>query len=322
VTKSTYIAREASMKRLTVLVSALLASLAVVWVAPVGAQTLPPSLQGEVFVGTSVTVSVPPNCEFPPRTSTIPFTASGDAFGPYPGTFEESGTITLDVQGFGLGGQVVTGFQATFTIRDSNGDVVVQGTKSFSSAIEGHCGAILGGFEMVFATVIATYQATITPSAGGSYSDSGRARTFVSNLSDPAAFDETFEVSNGVLPLDTTGKATGGGQLNDVTKPEPVTFGFEVKQPQLGTLQGRCLINDPASNTHVKCVDVTSYQQVANTATWTGHAEVNGVVEDYRITVQDNAEPNNGTDTFAFDSTSYHTAGNVEHGNIQLHKQT
>jgi hypothetical protein len=38
------------MKRLAVVVSALLASLAVVCVAPVGAQTVPPSLAGEALL--------------------------------------------------------------------------------------------------------------------------------------------------------------------------------------------------------------------------------------------------------------------------------
>jgi hypothetical protein len=164
-----------------------------------------------------------------------------------------------------------------------------------------------------------TYEATISPPSGGLYRESGLTTVSISTFLD--FFSEQFFFPNGVLPFDTTGKATGGGQLNDVTKPVPVTFGFEVKQPQPGALQGRCLINDSASNAHVKCVDVTSYGQVGNTASWRGHAEVNGVVEDYLITVQDNGEPNNGTDTFAFDSTSYHAAGTVGYGNIQLHKQ-
>jgi hypothetical protein len=303
-------------------VSALLAALAVVCVTPVGAQTLPPSLQGEVFVATGLTTSIA--CDLNSGgPGTVQFTASGPAFGPYSGTFEESGMITFDPIS-NLPIFPVTGFQATFTIRDSDGDVLVQGTKSLSSAAFGFCSESPGepAFSFVVATVPATYQATITPTAGGSYSDSGRATTFVDTSFFQRGFTETFDASNGVLPLDTTGKATGGGQLRDVTKPAPVTFGFEVKQPHLGTLQGRCLINDSASNTRVKCLDVTSYGQAANTATWTGHAEVNGTVEDYRITVQDNAEPNNGTDTFAFNSTSYQTAGTVEHGNIQLHKQT
>jgi hypothetical protein len=67
---------------------------------------------------------------------------------------------------------------------------------------------------------------------------------------------------------------------------------------------------------------VTDYQQVGNTATWEGEAEVNGVREDYRITVTDNGEPNQGIDTFSITTDSgYEAAGNVERGNVQLHKQ-
>lgn len=43
--------------------------------------------------------------------------------------------------------------------------------------------------------------------------------------------------------------------------------------------------------------------------------------EHYRITVQDNGEPNQGIDTFAIKTDSYEAAGNVAHGNVQLHKQ-
>ena len=48
---------------------------------------------------------------------------------------------------------------------------------------------------------------------------------------------------------------------------------------------------------------------------------MNGVEEDYRITVQDNGEPNRGIDMFSIDTESYDAGGPVEHGNVQLHKQ-
>ena len=54
--------------------------------------------------------------------------------------------------------------------------------------------------------------------------------------------------------------------------------------------------NDSETNSRVKCLTVTNYQQIGNTATWEGTAEVNGVREHYRITVQDNGEPNQGID--------------------------
>jgi hypothetical protein len=42
----------------------------------------------------------------------------------------------------------------------------------------------------------------------------------------------------------------------------------------------------------------------------------------HTVTVQDNGEPNQGIDTFAFHSDSYDVAGDVQNGNVQLHKQT
>jgi hypothetical protein len=80
-------------------------------------------------------------------------------------------------------------------------------------------------------------------------------------------------------------------------------------------------VNDADATTRVKCLTVTSYQQVANTATWEGTAEVNGVREPYRITVQDNGEPNQGIDIFSIRTATYEAGGNVQHGNVQLHKQ-
>ena len=44
---------------------------------------------------------------------------------------------------------------------------------------------------------------------------------------------------------------------------------------------------------------------------------MNGNVESYRITVQDNGEPNQGLDTFAIKTDSYERAGSVERGNVQ-----
>jgi hypothetical protein len=174
------------------------------------------------------------------------------------------------------------------------------------------------------------YEATIS-SAGARYMDEGTARGSVyedcvglvsgtCSIQHIELLNEQFLLSTGVLPLDTTGKATGGGQFRDMASLAPVSFGFEVKQPELGRLQGRCLVNDPHASTRVKCLTVTSYQQVANTATWEGTAEVNGASESYRIIVQDNGEPNQGNDMFSIKTETYEAAGNVEHGNVQLHK--
>jgi hypothetical protein len=316
-------------------------------------QTLPPSLQGEVLQATSFRVSdeiaISANCTMTPGdTVTVTYDAEGIAFGPYPGTFTERGTatflLTTPVGSLQVVG-TVTSWVADFTIDSVVGQVT--GTKTLDPAgVSPNIGVCqeysfqasptqvdLRHFVQVMAAFVPlSYEATIL-SAGARYADQGAASasireqcvglTFAScEIDHHELFNEQFLLSTGVLPLDTTGKATGGGQIGDNgLLGRVVSFGFEVKQPELGRLQGRCLVNDPAANARVKCLTVTSYQQVANTATWEGTAEVNGVREPYRITVQDNGEPNQGIDVFSITTATYQAAGNVQYGNVQLHKQ-
>jgi hypothetical protein len=226
---------------------------------------------------------------------------------------------------------VVTNWQENFTIDSVVGQV--SGTKMLTSSVLAQCARLdeVGFTNQEQAVAQLSYVATIR-TAEGTFTDRGDATgaTFkaCSGLIRPTCIREDesvfeqFNRSTGVLPLDTSGKATGGGQIGDITSLGQVTFGFEVKRTEhRDRLQGRCLVNDPTEETRVKCLTVTSYQQVANTATWEGSAEVNGVREDYRITVQDNGEPNRGIDVFSIETETYEAAGNVERGNIQLHKQ-
>ena len=86
-------------------------------------------------------------------------------------------------------------------------------------------------------------------------------------------------------------------------------------------MQGNCNVRDHATGTKVKCLTVTDYTQIGNSATWEGTASVNGVQRPYRITVQDNGEPNKGADMFSITAGTFQAGGNVQHGNIQIHKQ-
>jgi hypothetical protein len=70
-------------------------------------------------------------------TTTVPFEAQGSAFGPYSGTFAETGsfkigpqtdTTTIDVRGVGA----ITDFQATFTVDSLFPTGTVMGTKKLS----------------------------------------------------------------------------------------------------------------------------------------------------------------------------------------------
>src|SRR5437667_10551392 len=89
------------------------------------ADTLPPTLTGEFFIDTPVSITATCN---PGATSTMSFSANGIASGPYPGTFTETGTVTIG--GTPTGGFVagipfyqVTLVDAVFTISSPVGQV-------------------------------------------------------------------------------------------------------------------------------------------------------------------------------------------------------
>jgi len=76
-------------------------------------------------------ISITANCN-PDGSSTFSYSASGSAFGPYPGTFIETGTVTIGPQfiapGQGIAFGDVQTFSASFTIDSPLGQVT--GTKS------------------------------------------------------------------------------------------------------------------------------------------------------------------------------------------------
>jgi hypothetical protein len=339
------------MRRFARFLSVSMVAIAAASVGAVPAQgqvALPPSLEGEGFFASEATsstigsVDVSGECDpAPGETFTLTYEAEGAATGPYPGTFTESGTVTatlteLTVPGFAFG--VVTTWNAEFTIDSPVGDVTGTKTLGVSVPFSAFCAgspAIPGDFDHARGEL--SYEATIRPATGGTFTDEGEAFASVDHVicqgtgtvfGCPVRFEretffEFFTLSTGVLPVDTSGKATGGGQVGSLSDPlDQVTFGFNVRRDEEETrLKGTCNVLDHATGTHVKCLTVTDYQQVVNTATWEGTAKVNGVTEDYRITVQDNGEPNQGIDTFSIVTDTYEAAGNVTHGNVQLHKQ-
>jgi hypothetical protein len=320
---------------------------------PAEAQTaLPPSLQGEQFVAFEHSlgfftgaIDASSVCAADPgETLTLSYSASGPATGPYTGTFTENGTITGSVTNevptlpnFAFG--IVLTWTANFTIDATTsvvGPAMVTGTKTMRLSVNIEC---IDGIPLLLpveqnrASAILDYDATIK-TATGRFTDRGQASATVVDSAcvgnevvcpqyNFESFSEYFHLSNGVLPLDTSGKATGGGQVLGANPLERVTFGFNVRKSEDETrLQGTCNVLDHATGTHVKCLNVTDYQQIGNTATWEGTAEVNGVEEDYRITVQDNGEPNQGVDMFRIDTETYDVPlSPVTHGNVQLHKQ-
>jgi hypothetical protein len=217
--------------RFAVVLLSVLACATALTVSAGASGAAPLSLQGEILSpdsGTFTNITCIQN-----GTSTYDFTAVGSAYpdGPYPGTFTESGSVTIgpqtisqpqqDMFGAGVVGPLIS-FQSTFTI--TSGTTTITGTKvgpvaPFTNALGttayGVClnpgqvngvGQTQDGSEG-FANN-ANYQATIhTPT--GDFADSGRTFTSFSEQDLPPWGPSlggivTFPVSQGVVPLGPT----------------------------------------------------------------------------------------------------------------------
>jgi hypothetical protein len=151
-------------------------------------------------------------------TTTIPFQTQGNAFGPYLGTFSESGTITIgpqtdftiDMRGTGA----VVGFQSTFTIQSVVPTGTVTGTKRLSPTAPS--ASSLAAFGLchpdgssppndVLALLedpLLLYDAQINASTG-SRTDSGTASIVMQSnptVSAPASFQESFNSTQAQPP--------------------------------------------------------------------------------------------------------------------------
>jgi hypothetical protein len=289
------------------------------------AQVAPPTLSGEHLVGVP---QVTTNCN-PDATSTVTFSASGTAAGPYPGTFTEVGSATIGPQTVSPGGGQSIGpllsFDAVFTIQSPVGTVT--GTKTLTIPIPagevaiGQCNTF-GDVELedVIAFFTVRYEAQIS-TGEGSFADRGFVQDVsVQRINEPGgivfqSFLEDFlsELTE-VEPLASPGQATGGGQID-----EDVTFGFTAKSDQKG-VKARCTVIDRTAGTMVKCLDGNTYTQAGTHATFSGNALVDGVETTYRIVVDDEAEPGAGADTFTITTgTGYSASGPLTQGNIQVH---
>jgi hypothetical protein len=264
-----------------------------------GAQT-PVNLTGEVLAGNAPNAAAADvDCQ-PSGTSTVTYTVSGPAAGPYAGTFEESGSLTI------VAGQV-TSFEATFTIDAGTSQVV--GTKTLRESISAVC---LGVVDNVTVFFNANYEATITTPTG-TLVDSGRA-IVDANISDAGgALTEAFD-SEGLVH--TPGHVTGAGLIDDPVHGH-VLFGFTAKSDGV-TAKGKCAV--ATHGTLVICQNVTLLMQLGTHVTFLGQARVNGVLTDYRIDVDDLGEPGRDHDLFGIQTTSGFTAAGVlRAGNIQVH---
>ena len=294
------------------------------------AQVPPPTLTGEELTAAP---DVTTNCN-PNGTSTVTFTASGAATGPYPGTFTEVGAATIGPQTLSPGGGQSIGtlltFDAVFTIHSAAGDVT--GTKTLAFPVTdpatqvaiGQCNTFENvELEDVIDRFTVRYEAQISTPVGD-FADRGLiplvAVQRIRVLENPVriTFDSFIEDFASDLaatePLTSPGQATGGGQI-----PADVTFGFTAKSDKNG-VKGNCTVIDRTTNTTLKCLNATTYFQTATHASFGGDATVNGVPTTYQIGVDDNAEPGTGADTFTITTASGYTAtGVLTQGNIQVH---
>ncbi len=206
-----------------------------VFAAPAAASTAPgPTLVGEEALVLVDGITLTADCHAD-GVSTINWTASGPATGPFPGTLTASGTITIGPQtlpGFhppsstreGTVGGPVLSFQESFTIQ--SGTTTITGTKSLlpgatvAGGTLGTCEQVSqfpvldfldGQGRVVEVNAQTSYQATIAGS-GASSSDSGSALASVSQIDITGTcptgtcqariggFGETFTASDQVVP--------------------------------------------------------------------------------------------------------------------------
>jgi hypothetical protein len=281
---------------------------------------------------------------------TIAYTATGVAVGAYPGTFMESGSVTFHPDALSGTGPVTALLDVVFTISAVDGTLIT-GTKTVlirsPNTSEAFCATFGGGqaFDVSFASPV-SYEATIKLPDGSMFFDSGtgtvtghRAQAFggggllLLQVAPPGAdaqsFVESFDATNGVVPLASSGHVTGGGFILGPTITDQVSFGFEAKANPTG-LHATCTVIDHATKSQIKCKTIDSLVVVGTHAYFTGLATVSGPVTmsstttRYRIDVDDLGEP--GTlDTFKiqlFDTVPpYTAAGILLGGNIQIHKQ-
>lgn len=295
----------------------VLAALAVLaWPAVSPAATPPASLVGETLAAGTATTEIS-DVTGSATCPTFTFDVDGVAAGPYPGTFTESGNVTLDSSGN------VVSLDSTFTITALDGTMIT-GSKTLGSA--GGTGSCFGDFTG-FATVVDSSVSYTATFAGFQETGTGTLHEDFSSIQplspvrgapdSPGSFTESFLTSNGIVPASTGGHVTGGGWIVDPTSLHRVSFGFEVKGTPTD-LHGTCTVIDHTTKAHVRCLTVDSLLVAGTHATFSGTATVNGTTTHYQIDVDDLGEP--GTfDTFRIMAGTFNAGGTLAGGNIQIH---
>ena len=170
---------------------AMTAAIGLVSIAPAKAQVLPPTLSGEALVGS---FTMDPACT-DVASGTYVFSSSGNATGPYPGTYQETGTLTVSSLG------LAASFSADFSV--TSGSTVITGTKTGSWDFGTPVRCLFGIQFHLTEPQPLTYTATIT-TPEGVYTDSGTSNLVVNSSLEPD-FSETFNsAQTAPTPVTTT----------------------------------------------------------------------------------------------------------------------
>jgi hypothetical protein len=304
------------------------------------AQTEPTTLEGEDLFAFVEGVTVDFDCD-PEGTSTVSFTASGLATGPYPGTFEVIGSLRIGPQTVpgvqpGTNAGEVLNLTETFTIFSA--DATISGTKklqpdaSIDSGTLGTCQEVtdfavldlVGDGTVVDVIAQTQYQATIH-GPDGTFTDSGLAFFGLSEIVIRGAcptgtctvrvggFDQLFSVSD---QLAGAPEHSNGGGLVPSAIGGKATFAFHARNAETGPTGG-CNVVDRAR--HVRCLTVTLYVQEGNEVMIQGEGTDDGLPMTYEIRAADNGEPGTGQDTFEIETSSGFSAGGVvTNGEVQV----
>ena len=303
-------------------IAALLVAVACALVAVSGsaAQTIPPTLSGEHLSGVP---QVTYHCDLG-DTSTISYTVSGIAVGPYTGTFTESGVATIGPQPFPGNAVSVLTFEASFVIDSPTGQVT--GTKQLTapgnfSNNAGFCVDFLRSFG-----VTTTYNARIH-TADGTFADHGQTIVAVNEGQQypEAQFNEYFVLSDltepVLVPMEAA-KVSGGGSLVGT----PANTGFVVQRKIAnGPVSGEWQFVNKTTGDIVHSLSITDLEVSGNTATFSGSCRnenaPDGAPCSFRVTVTDNGEGAQAPpDTVTVAGTGFAGGSGTLNGNIQIHR--
>jgi hypothetical protein len=132
-----------------------------------------PSLGGELLKGADVVTGV---CPPPGDAGSLPYSASGTASGPYPGTFTETGYWELDLE-------VLSAFHARYTI--TSGSTTITGTADYAASAFAACDGRMYNEPASYAASVA--------STGGTATDRGTSTVNISY----GLFDQSFTSQGG-----------------------------------------------------------------------------------------------------------------------------